>query len=72
MPPFLNEVLNHLTTASLLDVFHTGSLVLVDEILSYITAKPDGDLGQLLTKAVNRLSIHVGLCNEFGESDWGC
>ncbi len=72
MPLLSAEALNQLTTASLLDIFRTGSLVLIDEVFRNITAKPDGDLGQLLTKAIDRLSIHVGLSNELRESDWEC
>jgi hypothetical protein len=52
---------NHLKTLRLLNVFLTGNLILADKVGEIISSEPIGQLGEFLTKTVDRLVIHVGL-----------
>lgn len=51
----------------LLGVLGTRGLILVQEVVSGIAREPLRELGKLLSEAVDRLLVHVGLSNEFGE-----
>lgn len=48
-----------------IDIILSWRFVATDEIFSSILRQPGRELGELLPKAINRLLIHVGLCNEF-------
>lgn len=50
----------------LLGILGIRALVLADKVGAGILLKPDTKLAELLTQAVDRLLIHVGLGNEFG------
>jgi hypothetical protein len=60
---------NHLKTLRLLNVFCAGSLVLADKIVESISSEPVGQLGEFLTKTIDRLVIHVGLGNQLRKRD---
>ncbi len=53
----------------LIDVLRVGGLVLGDEVVLRVSGQPVRDLGHLLSQAVDRLLIHVGLGHELGERD---
>ena len=59
-----------LNTTSLVDIVLTRGLVLANEVSGCIPRNPVCDLGELLPKTIDRLLIHVGLCNELWKRDY--
>lgn len=59
-----------LEATGLVDVLLRRSLVLADEVVLGMFAKPDGELGELFTKTGHRLLIHVGLGNQFRQGHY--
>jgi hypothetical protein len=59
----------NLDTAGLFNILLTGDLIFLDEIFLSISAKPIGELGELLAKAINRLIVHVGLSDQLRQGD---
>jgi hypothetical protein len=59
-----------LNTTSLFHIVLTRGLVLANEVSGCIPRNPVCDLGELLPKTIDRLLIHVGLCNELWEGDY--
>ena len=52
------------------DVLMSGALVVGNEVLRSVTAKPDGEPDELFAKPVHGLLVHVGLGDELREGDW--
>lgn len=54
----------------LVNIVLARSFIFADEVRSRIPSKPICHLWKFLPKTIDRLKIHVGLCNEFWKSNW--
>ncbi len=55
--------------SSLLDVFGSWCFILANEVVARITSKPVREGCKLDAKTVDRLLVHVGLSDQFGQSN---